>query len=230
MRFLLAFATTESIESAYALNQNTAAPVLAPQNVVSCTPNPNHCGGTGGCGGATAELGIDYVRDNGIALNADWPYTATNGQCTSHPKYATVSGHIKLGENNYTDLINAIATIGPIAVSVDASTWSIYRSGIFDGCNQKNPDIDHAVVAVGYGTESGTDYWIVRNSWGASWGEEGYIRLLRHSDGSSQWCGTDTSPSDGSGCDGGPKTVTVCGTCGIWYDNCYPYGAKPYGS
>jgi len=225
-----AFATTEGIESAYAITAKASPIVLSPQNVVSCTQNPQHCGGTGGCGGATAELGTNYVRDNGIALESSWPYTATNGVCNEdpkvHPKVVTVSGYVKLGENNYTDLINAVATVGPIDVSVDASSWNVYRSGIFNGCNQKNPDIDHAVQLVGYGTENGQDYWIVRNSWGSSWGENGYIRLLRHSDGSSQWCGTDTHPSDGSGCDGGPTTVTVCGTCGIWYDNCYPVGAK----
>jgi len=116
--------------------------------------------------------------------------------------------------------MNAIANIGPIAISVEAVRWMSYRSGIFDGCNQKNPDIDHSVQLVGYGTDSNkVDYWIVRNSWGSGWGESGYIRLKRES---TPRCGTDLNPSDGTGCDGGPPTVTVCGTCGILYDNVYP--------
>jgi cathepsin L len=223
-----AFATAETTESALAIATGNLT-ILSPQNVVSCTPNPDHCGGTGGCNGAIAELGFDYIKSNGIATEADWPYKQTTGTCNeaAHTKVATVTGCVKLAENNYTDLLTAVATIGPIAVSVDAKKWSSYTKGIYNGCDTEvDYDIDHAVQLVGYGTESGTDYWIVRNSWGPNWGEAGYIRLLRHSDGSSQWCKQDVTPSDGSGCDGGPPVVTVCGECGIWYDSSYPTGAK----
>jgi len=221
-----AFSTTESVESYTCLNTGSLL-TLSPQNVVSCTPNPNQCGGTGGCGGATMELGFTYVANNGIALDKDYPYTATNGKCDETiPKAAKVTGYIKTIENNYTDVIYALAS-GPLSVTVDASTWSLYSSGIFNGCSFKNIDLDHGVQAVGYGTESGSDYWIVRNSWGVTWGEKGYIRLLRHSDGdTTKWCGPDTNPQDGSGCKGGPSTITACGTCGIWYDTSYPTGAK----
>jgi cathepsin L len=70
--------------------------------------------------------------------------------------------------------LNAVAQLGPIAISVDASTWHAYDGGIYNGCNQTTSDIDHAVVLVGYGP----GYWLVRNSWSASWGESGYIKLL----------------------------------------------------
>jgi cathepsin L len=222
-----AFSTTESIESNLFVETGSIQ-VLSPQDVVSCTPNPDNCGGSGGCNGAIAELGFKWVESNGIATEANWPYHATTGTCNQaqHTMVVKINGCVKLKENNYTDLMQAVVQKGPISVSVDASQWGTYSSGIYSACDKKSTlDIDHAVQLVGYGTENGQDYWIVRNSWGASWGEKGYIRLLRHSDGSSQWCKTDKSASDGSACDGDPETITVCGECGIWYDNSYPFGA-----
>jgi cathepsin L len=224
-----AFAATEEIESVVA-QATGKLPVLSPQNVVSCTPNPQKCGGTGGCSGATAELAFQYVASKGIASNADYPYRGVTGTCDETiKKTAHITNFVKLPENNYTALMIAVATIGPIAVSVDAGPWGGYGRGVFTGCPKpgQNVDIDHAVQLVGYGTDStsGKDFWIVRNSWG-NWGEAGYIRLERHSDGSSKWCNTDKTPGDGSGCQGGPATVTVCGSCGIWYDTCYPTGGS----
>jgi cathepsin L len=221
-----AFAAVECIEST--LFQATGKTViLSPQNMVSCTPNPQHCGGTGGCAGATSELGYQYVADHGLASEKDYPYRAVTGKCDeTKPKTAHIHSYIKLIENNYTDLIYALANTGPIAVSVDAEPWMSYSRGVFTGCGLTRIDINHAVQAVGYGTDGGKDYWIIRNSWGSFWGESGYIRLFRHSDGDKKWCGIDPSPQDGTGCDGGPPQVTVCGSCGVWYDSSYPVGAS----
>jgi len=221
-----AFAAIETIESS--LTQATGKTLLlSAQNMVSCTKNPQHCGGTGGCAGATSELGYQYVAEKGIASEADYPYRAITGTCDeSKKKSAHIGGFVKLKENNYTDLLVAIATIGPIAVSVDAEPWMSYSSGVFTGCGFSRIDINHAVQLVGYGTASGKDYWIVRNSWGQWWGEQGYIRIFKHSDGDMKWCGPDPTPQDGTGCDGGPPVVTVCGSCGIWYDSSYPTGVS----
>jgi cathepsin L len=225
-----AFAATESIESSVFLNTGKM-PILSPQNIVSCTPNPQHCGGTGGCDGATPELAFNYTKSKNIASEQDYPYQARTGTCKEGKKTATVDGYVKLGENDYNDLVQAVANVGPIAVSVDANSWGSYSSGVFTGCPKapRNVIIDHAVQLVGYGTDATRklDYWIVRNSWGGSWGEKGYIRMEKHSDGDkSKWCAIDNRPQDGSGCDGGPPQVTVCGSCGIWYDNSYATGGK----
>jgi len=221
-----AFAAVETIESAVILATGKTV-ILSPQNMVSCTLNPQHCGGTGGCAGATSELGYEYVAGAGIASEKDYPYRGVTGKCDeSKPKSAKIVSYVKLPENNYTALLTAVATIGPIAVSVDAEPWMSYSSGVFTGCGLSRIDINHAVQAVGYGTDGGRDYWIVRNSWGSFWGESGYIRIFKHSDGDSKWCGPDPSPQDGTGCDGGPSQVTVCGSCGIWYDSSYPTGAS----
>lgn len=88
-----------------------------------------------------------------------------------------------------------------------------YESGIFDGGNKTNPDLDHLVQLIGYGEENGTAYWMVRNSWTPLWGDHGFIRLARTTD-----CGEDITPLDGNGCAGGPSTVKVCGTSGMLFD------------
>jgi len=220
-----AFAAVECIESTLTQASQKKL-ILSPQNMVSCTKNPQHCGGTGGCAGATSELGYDYVAKTGIASEKDYPYRAVTGTCDeSKPKSAHIKSFVQLPENNYTALVTAIATVGPIAVSVDANSWGGYSRGVFNGCSFNRVDINHAVQLVGYGTDAGKDYWIVRNSWGGFWGESGYIRMLKHSDGDMKWCGPDHNPQDGTGCDGGPPVVTCCGTCGIWYDSSYPVGA-----
>jgi len=128
-----------------------------------------------------------------------------------------LEGWTRLGENEYEPLLQALATTGPVASSVAAGAWSSYSDGIFDSCS-KDAIIDHAVSTVGYGKEGNKKYWIIKNSWGGSWGENGNIRLLR-TDNEATYCGTDDQPDVGTGCEGGPSEVRVCGMCGILYDN-----------
>eukprot|EP00439_Symbiodinium_sp_Y106_P050082 s5155_g6.t1 len=98
------------------------------------------------------------------------------------------------------------------------------RNGIFDYCD-KNAIIDHAVVLVGYGRDQqlGKKYWTILNSWGHGFGEKGMIRLLRDDKEEENWCGVDNQPELGTGCDGGPSAVRVCGMCGILYDTVVPH-------
>eukprot|EP00808_Paulinella_micropora_P028504 g1405.t1 len=222
-----AFATAETVEAAVALATKQAPPVLSPQEVVSCTDNPDKCGGAGGCQGATAELGFQGVKENGLCSNQAWPYTASDGKCNNPCKaIVNITGCARLKTNNETELMYAVATVGPIAISVDASTWNTYRSGIFTSClNEKYYDIDHAVQLVGYGEEKGNKYWIVRNSWGKTWGEGGYIRVARLAADDPKACKKDVKPGDGVACAGETDPITVCGECGLWYDSCYPVGA-----
>jgi len=225
-----AFASAATLESHVALNTGLLYD-LSPQQIAMCSPNPQSCGGTGGCEGATAEIAFDYVADQGGILEEyQLGYAAYNGMNSACGydssraiPVATIDGYIQLPENNYTSLMNAVAKVGPIAISVDASTWGAYRGGIFNGCNQQSPDINHAVVLVGYGEENGQKYWTVRNSWSPSYGEIGYIRVLR-SDSDETNCGMDVTPQHGTACEGQTDPVKVCGTCGILYDSSYPTG------
>jgi cathepsin L len=89
--------------------------------------------------------------------------------------------------------MEALVTQGPISISVDASKWHSYSSGVFDGCNTMNPDVNHVVVLVGYGVDPQYGpYWTVRNSWGPKYGENGYIRVRRT--GGGLYCGVDVTP------------------------------------
>jgi cathepsin L len=144
-----------------------------------------------------------------------------------HGPQSEYSGGLKLGlqgwerlaENEYEPLIRAVAFTGPVAVSVAADYWSSYGSGIFNDCGV-NAVVDHAVTLIGYGADPkkhNTKYWLIKNSWGSSWGESGNIRLLRHV--GNKHCGTDYQPELGTGCTGGPTSVKVCGMCGILYDS-----------
>jgi cathepsin L len=217
------FGSAEGIESMWA-QYTKKLTVLSEQNILDCTPNPHHCGGTGGCGGGTAELAYDKIKQIGIATEQAYPYISGSGRnypCkTNVPYFANITGYVSIATNQQDPLLDALANVGPLVINVEASSWMGYRSGVFDGCNQKNPDIDHVVQLVGYGTDTKYgDYWLLRNSWGGSWGESGYIRIKREK---TPRCGIDLHPADGTGCDNGPPTVTVCGTCGILYDNVYP--------
>lgn len=229
-----AFAATATIESHVALATGLLFD-LSPQQIAMCAPNPDSCGGTGGCSGATAEIAFDYLTGStGHFEEFQYSYNSydgTNEVCKgdtvagiTSPK-AMIDGFVKLPANNYTALMNAIATVGPIAISVDASTWHAYEGGVYQGCNQVNPDIDHAVVLVGYGSENGQAYWLVRNSWSPSYGEKGYIKIARQAT-EEQICGSDVTPQDGTACTGETEPQTVCGTCGILFDSSYPLAAS----
>ncbi len=228
-----AFAATATMESHVAIASGLLFD-LSVEQVAMCTPNPNQCGGSGGCQGATSELAFEYVSDSntvGLFQEYQYSYASYYGQepaCAiptgTSPK-AKVQGYVQLPANDYNAVMNAVATVGPVAIAVDASAWSAYKGGIFNGCNQANPDIDHGVVLVGYGEEKGQKYWLVRNSWSPTWGEQGYIRVARTENEGSR-CGTDTTPQDGIACAGDNEPETVCGTCGVIFDVSYPLNAR----
>merc|ERR1712178_256878 len=145
--------------------------------------------------------GFNYTMNaGGLSLETEYPYdlySASSGTCAKDKikPVAGIKGYRILPANNYTALMNAVAKIGPITISVDGS-WMDYESGVYKGpCGST---IDHAVGLVGYGTDPKEgDYYIVRNSWGASWGDKGYIYLQRHSD-DSERCAVDTDPAAGT--------------------------------
>lgn len=216
------------------------------QQIVMCTPNPRHCGGHGGCQGATAELGMQWVLDHGCATESEIPYQGTDGECPQAAGHLAAGGSLSLAQNatpassktiggaafglsgwetlpvnKYEPLARALAELGPVAVSVAAGAWFQYMNGIFDGCG-KDAVIDHAVTAMGYGVENGKKYWTIQNSWGEDWGEKGHIRLKRHEE-EEEYCGMNHDPQKGVGCEGDNTPVPVCGMCGVLFDSVIPH-------
>jgi len=217
-----AFGSTEVMESHYAINTGELL-TLAPQAYVNCAPNPTHCGGTGGCEGSIPELAFNTSAQIGLPLESDLPYHGTDAACTPYKAAVVNSGYTKLPENDADALETALASIGPIAVNVATSSgpdyglgWVRYGGGIFSGgCTANDCVLDHIVAAVGYDQ----DYWLVRNSWGASWGEHGYIRLARANDVVTY---LDNSPGSGVACLPFPQTQSPMGESGILFDTSYP--------
>lgn len=208
---------------------------LSFEQLVDCVPNPHNCGGEGGCRGATAELAYAYVKEAGLdsadSYKTGYMTTGKSGKCKAPAKQSTtMDAFEQLPINNLRKLQETLAEHGPVVVSVDAGGWSSYSKGIFDGCPQ-DAVVNHAVLMVGYGSDDKLkkkDYFMIRNSWGGRWGEEGYIRLQRHSsdEGDAGYCGTDHEPKKGVGCDGGPATLPVCGMCGVLSDSVVPKNVR----
>merc|ERR1711953_860675 len=205
-----AFSATETLESHLAIATGEAAPKLSPQQIVSCAPNPDQCGGTGGCQGSTQPLAFNYTKTVGITTDSNYPYKGSTGKC-DESKISPVAindGFVQLPENDYTELMTAVATKGPMAISVAAGGlgWQVYGGGVYSDSGSIHPflcsfDMDHAVQLVGYGVDNDKLYWLVRNSWGGGWGESGYIRVERRGEGKEP-CGTDKTPQDGDACAG----------------------------
>lgn len=215
---------------------------LSAQQLVNCVPNPQECGGSGGCQGATVELAMKWIEKNGLADENDIEYTAAEGSCVTSSSLVETSlrdsgaiakhsatnslglvGWETLPSNKAQPLLSALMA-GPVAVSAAATEWFLYDNGIFDSCT-KDAIIDHAITMVGFGQDAGTNYFTIQNSWGPTWGENGFIRIFRHETPAldDAYCGVDNRPEDGIACKPYPTKVDVCGMCGILYDSVAPH-------
>ncbi|KAK9876792.1 hypothetical protein WA026_015030 [Henosepilachna vigintioctopunctata] len=174
-----AFSATGGLEGAYAIKTGKLIS-LSEQNLIDCS----HNGGNGGCKtGGLMTLAFDYIEKYGIDKEDDYPFEARDRQCraSQHDIVTKVSGYVNIRQGDEAGLVEAIKTKGPVCIGVDASnSFKRYKSGIFDG-SCSNTHLNHGILAVGFGSENGKDFYIVKNSWGPSWGENGYIRLARNS-------------------------------------------------
>merc|ERR1712071_104671 len=154
---------------------------LSEQNLVDCSSRY----GNDGCNGGLMDSAFEYVVANGgIDTEASYPYEARDKTCRFNAANvgATATGFMDVKAGSESDLM-ALASVGPVSVAIDASrtSFQLYHSGVYNEKRCSSIRLDHGVLAVGYGTDAvGGDFWIVKNSWGASWGEGGYIKMARN--------------------------------------------------
>jgi C1A family cysteine protease len=179
-----AFSIVQSAETVNAITTNGTLLKLSEQNLIDCV-TANY-----GCFGGDEEPAVQYVINSQggyFNLESDYPYIDDSDDCQFLPGkgVAKISSYYRPTDPSTADeaaLKEAIYGSGAASAAIDASSFwfQIYSSGIYDEPSCSTIYLTHAVGIIGYGTDSGTDYWIVRNSWGRDWGEKGYARMSRN--------------------------------------------------
>jgi len=192
------FAGVGSIEAAAVLYDKTPLTSLSTQQVIDCCLLNNYTNGCYGCSGSYYEGIFEYVIDFGLEAEKDYPYNGNGNNC-SYDKTKTVTkiskfGYVETGDE--LTLQQVLATIGPVAAAccVDSGFMN-YKGGVYSNpsCLPKTCYPDHGVLIIGYGVDLnvGLEYYILKNTWGASWGENGYIRVARNT---GNMCGVASYP------------------------------------
>jgi len=172
-----AFSAVSNIESSYFLKYGVLLN-LSEQQLLDCNFLSK------GCNGGIMQQAYDYLMkySNGAVSHANYPYIAYQSSCkgANFPALAQVSGYTFAGTTNEVSIAQMLVN-GPLAAGMNANYLQYYYGGIIDlPANICNPlGLNHAVNIVGYGVENGVNYWIVQNSWGTTWGENGYFRIAR---------------------------------------------------
>lgn len=173
------FSVTGALEGLNFLANNVTLP-LSEQELVDCTA----LYGNAGCNGGNMQYGFKYVKSKGISSEAAYPYAGVDESCRRNASNIVfkIKGFQTVSKDD-DSLRRAIATVGPISIAMQATeNLQLYKGGVLGdpSCSNWVGAINHGVLAVGYGQENDQHYWIVKNSWGASWGEEGFFRIQRH--------------------------------------------------
>merc|ERR1712168_293259 len=166
---------------------------LSEQNLVDCS-GPE---GNMGCNGGLMDDAFEYIKLNdGIDSEDSYPYEGVQGQCRYNKtnRAGEDVGFVDVKQGCEHSLKRAVATQGPVSVAIDAShrSFQMYAGGVYYEPECSSDELDHGVLVVGYGEEDGHKYWLVKNSWSADWGDNGYIKMAR---GKHNMCGIASSAS-----------------------------------
>jgi cathepsin L len=175
-----AFSAIQGAESADAIKTGKLQS-FSESNLVDCVDT------CFGCEGGWPSDAYDYVigtQGGKFNLESDYPYVPVTGTCKfdASKGVGSISSILNVQSGSEDDLTDKCKTVGPVSVCIDAghASFQMYMSGIYDEPDCSTSSLDHAVGCLGYGTDGGVTYWIVRNSWGTVWGEQGYIRMSRY--------------------------------------------------
>lgn len=170
------FSSTGASEGAWAIATGKLMD-LSEQQLVDCATGVSY--GSHGCNGGQMEGADKYLIANGQCSLASYPYTASDGKCQTCSPVARFSNCSDVKPNDQVSLKGAVA-LGPVSVAIEADTryFQSYSGGILDA-STCGTTLDHGVLVTGYGTDNGKKYWTVKNSWSSTWGEQGYVRILR---------------------------------------------------
>lgn len=190
------FSATGAMEGAWSIHTGKLVS-LSEQELVDCAGIKY---GSMGCNGGQMDGAFKYAIDHGMCAESAYPYvsgsTKTSGTCKACSEVVTISSCADVAPNNQVVLKEAVA-MGPVSIAIEADTryFQSYSGGILTS-SSCGTNLDHGVLIVGYGVDNGTKYWLVKNSWGTTWGENGYVKILR-SDSTNDpgICGVASQPS-----------------------------------
>lgn len=185
------FSATGCMEGAWAIKTGKLVS-FSEQQLIDCSI----VYGNSGCQGGLMEGAFEYAIDRGMCTESELPYRANGGLCSGCSVVAHFSSCVDVTQNNQLHLKEAVSQ-GPVSVAIEADTliFQFYKSGVVDDV-KCGTNLDHGVLVVGYGSENGKDYWVVKNSWGTRWGDNGYIKIARsNSTSDAGICGIASQPS-----------------------------------
>jgi len=174
-----AFSVTGSLEGQYFLKHGQLVS-FSEQQLVDCATGSYD---SEGCNGGQLDSGFQYVRDQGIETEASYPYEMADDDCQANSTLVVtkIQDYVDVESNDEDALLAAVGLIGPVSVAFDASEFDMrfYKEGIYESKSCSQTELNHGVLVVGYGSEDGVDYWIVKNSWGINFGVKGYMYMRR---------------------------------------------------